>query len=70
VPAAGTAIRSGDREIGAITSAVLSPALKCPIALGYVHRDFVEAGTQVTVFNVDQATPAVVTGLPFQDTDL
>ena len=27
----------------------MSPALKRPIALGYVHRDFVEPGTTVTV---------------------
>ena len=70
VPAAGTPIRSGDREIGAITSSVLSPALQRPIAMGYVHRDFVEPGTQVTVLNADQPAPAVVTGLPFQVADL
>ncbi len=45
VPAHGAAIRSGDREIGTVTSAALSPALGRPIAMGYVHRDFVEAGT-------------------------
>ena len=44
VPARGAAIRSGDREIGAVTSAVWSPALERPIAMGYVHRDFVEPG--------------------------
>jgi folate-binding protein YgfZ len=68
VPAAGTPIRSGDREIGAITSAVLSPALQHPIAMGYVHRDFVEPGTQVTVLAADQAAQAVVVSLPFRDT--
>jgi len=65
VPAAGTPIRSGNRDIGAITSAVLSPALQRPIAMGYVHRDFVEPGTQVTVLNDGQVAPAVVRALPF-----
>jgi folate-binding protein YgfZ len=61
VPDAGATIRSGDREIGQITSAAASPALKRPIALGYVHRDFLEPETKVSVG--DQA--ATVTALPF-----
>jgi folate-binding protein YgfZ len=68
VPAAGASIRSGEREIGSITSAVLSPALQHPIALGYVHRDFVAPGTEVTVLAADQAVEAVVASLPFTDT--
>ena len=32
-----------------MTSSTLSPALNRPIALGYVHRDFVEPGTNVAV---------------------
>jgi len=70
VPAAGTSIRSGDREIGAVTSSVLSPTLQRPIAMGYVHRDFVEPGTAVTILNDGQVIPAVVAGLPFEDADL
>ena len=65
VPVPGAAIRGGDRDIGTITSAALSPALERPIALGYVHRDFVEAGTGVVVVVADQPSPAVVTHLPF-----
>ena len=61
VPASGTAIRSGDREVGRVTSSTQSPALKRPIALGYVHRDFVEPGTKVTVGDAS----AEVTTLPF-----
>jgi folate-binding protein YgfZ len=49
VPSAGARIVSGDREIGRVTSAIWSPAAGRPIALGYVHRDFVEPGTQVAV---------------------
>jgi folate-binding protein YgfZ len=64
VPSAGARIASGDREIGRVTSAVRSPALARPIALGYVHRDFVEPGTGVAVDGV----PAVVAALPFVPT--
>jgi tRNA-modifying protein YgfZ len=61
VPSGGEKIAVGDREIGAITSAVESPALGSPIALGYVHRDFVESGTVVHV----EGKVATVRQLPF-----
>jgi tRNA-modifying protein YgfZ len=65
VPAHGDRIRSGDREIGRVTSAVASPALGRAIALGYVHRDFAEPGTTMVLIRDDRALPAVVTKLPF-----
>jgi folate-binding protein YgfZ len=61
VPAKGDAIRSADREAGTITSATFSPALQRAIALGYVHRDFVDPGTKVSVGSEEGA----VTALPF-----
>ena len=61
VPPAGARVRAGERDIGEVTSSTRSPALQTSIALGYVHRDFVEPGTKVTV---DGATAEVVT-LPF-----
>jgi folate-binding protein YgfZ len=67
VPPRGSAIRGGDRDIGAVTSAVQSPALGRPIAMGYVHRDFVEPGTAVTVVVDDRPLSAAVTRLPFLD---
>jgi tRNA-modifying protein YgfZ len=54
-------IQAGDREIGAVTSSTVSPALGRPIALGYVHRDFIAAGTAVAV----DGAAAVVADLPF-----
>src|SRR5262245_25448145 len=60
-PVVGAVVRSGDREIGSITSSTWSPALQKPIALGYVHRDFVMPGTTVIV----GGAPAEVTTLPF-----
>jgi folate-binding protein YgfZ len=49
VPTSGDPIRAGDREIGRVTSATWSPSLQHPIALGYVHRDFVTPGTRVAL---------------------
>jgi tRNA-modifying protein YgfZ len=61
VPAASAIVRAGDREVGRVTSAAFSPALHQPIALAYVHRDFVEPGTGLTI----DGRPATVTALPF-----
>lgn len=62
VPAIGASIADGDRAVGSVTSAVWSPSLERPIALGYVHRDFVQPGTAVTIA---AGIPAIVTALPF-----
>ncbi len=61
---AGAAIQSAaaDREIGHVTSAAYSPALQRWIAMGYVHRDFIEPGTAVTIGASNAAT---VASLPF-----
>ena len=48
--------------IGEVTSAAWSPALQRPIAMAYVHRDFVTPGTRVTVDGAD----AEVVALPFR----
>jgi folate-binding protein YgfZ len=61
VPARGSVIRSADRDVGAITSAVRSPALGRVVALGYVHRDFTTPGTGLSVGE----TAATVAALPF-----
>jgi folate-binding protein YgfZ len=61
VPARGAVIRSADRDVGAITSAVGSPALGRSIALGYVHRDFTAPGTALTV----AGAAATVAAVPF-----
>src|SRR5258705_5842811 len=61
VPPRNAKIFAGDREIGFVTSAARSPRFGA-IALGYVHRDFVEPGT---VVDVDVArSRAVVTPRP------
>jgi folate-binding protein YgfZ len=60
VPMERAVIRSGDREIGSVTSAAFSTSQRAPIALGYVHRDFAEPGTAVTI----DGAPAQVVRLP------
>lgn len=59
VPLRGARLLSGDREIGSVTSAAVSPRLGA-IALGYVHRDFVAAGTRVDVEMPEGRAPATV----------
>ncbi len=48
VPPRSAKIFTGDREIGFVTSAAHSPRFGA-IALGYVHRDFIEPGSVVEV---------------------
>lgn len=65
LPKAGDVLRSGDRDIGRVTSAVWSPTLQGGIALGYVHRDFVEPATEVSVRTAAGPLGATVSALPF-----
>lgn len=65
VPARDAVVRVGDKEVGQVTSAVLSPGLGRPIALGYLRRDVSEAGTTVTVSAGDREVQATVSTLPF-----
>jgi len=65
VPSRGDRIRAGDRDVGTVTSAVASPALQRPIAMGYVQRDFVEIGKHLELVSGDQLLPAIVARLPF-----
>jgi folate-binding protein YgfZ len=54
---------AGDKEVGRITSAVDSPRLGKRIALGYVHRDSVETGTELMVATGKGQARAVVRGI-------
>jgi tRNA-modifying protein YgfZ len=65
IPAAGDALQAGGRDVGRVTSAVFSPARSQLIALGYVHRDFIEPGSEVEVVHGDARLRAVVAVLPF-----
>jgi tRNA-modifying protein YgfZ len=63
VPSPGARILAGQKDVGFVTSAARSPVLG-PIALGYVHRDFVAPGTTVEVQHADTRMPATVTTRP------
>ncbi|MFQ5541838.1 MAG: aminomethyltransferase family protein, partial [Candidatus Binatia bacterium] len=56
----GDAIHGEQRQIGEVTSSVLSPILKRPLALGYVQREFTDQGTRVTIHSNAKRIPAVV----------
>lgn len=64
VPAPKARVHAAARDIGFVTSSAASPRFG-PIALGYVHRDFVEPGTQVDVEADGGRSPATVSALPF-----
>ncbi len=53
------------KEIGRITSSVVSPCLGRPIALGYVRYDYLAPGTEVKVISAEERFPAAVSALPF-----
>lgn len=65
-PAPGAAISSGDKAVGKVTSAALSPALDCVIALGYVRRGLEKPGTELVVESNGTRIRAVVHALPFR----
>lgn len=64
LPRAGDPIVAGEREVGRLTSVVWSPMIERGIALGYVHRDFVEPGTMLEVKAAGGLLSAKVHGLP------
>ena len=61
----GDGIQADGKEIGRVTSSVVSPRLKRPIALGYLQKDFWNAGTAVAINRAATQIRAVVTALPF-----
>ncbi|HKQ31794.1 MAG TPA: glycine cleavage T C-terminal barrel domain-containing protein, partial [Thermodesulfobacteriota bacterium] len=66
IPRKGSEIFVGEKKIGYVTSAVQSPAVGKPIALGYVRREYIEPGTPVLVKLPDGSfSEARVTPLPF-----
>lgn len=60
VPMPGARIFSDQRDIGRVTSAAFSPEREAVVGLGYVHRDFVERGTEVTVVWNDSRSKVVI----------
>lgn len=65
IPAAGAAVTVDGREVGRITSAVVSPALRRGLALGFLRREHWQPGTEVRVTSNDGQLTAEVAALPF-----
>jgi folate-binding protein YgfZ len=59
VPERGARLFAADKDVGFVTSAAASPRLG-PIAMGYVHRDFLSPGTTIAVATDEGRTPATV----------
>jgi tRNA-modifying protein YgfZ len=58
-PPPGTKLRSGDKDMGEITSAVLSPTLGEVVALAYLRSESLQKGSELTVADGDGATAYV-----------
>jgi folate-binding protein YgfZ len=66
IPAAPhSVVRSGGKDVGTITTSVLSPGVGKAIALGFVGRSAAVAGTNVELVSGDSILSAVVSELPF-----
>jgi folate-binding protein YgfZ len=64
-PAKSDAVFSGDKQVGEVTSAVVSPMMGAPIALAYVQRDHTSVGTELIVKGPQGKCLARVHSLPF-----
>jgi folate-binding protein YgfZ len=60
VPPRGARLFAADRDVGFVTSAATSPRLG-PIAMAYVHRDFLAPGTSLEAVTNDGRAQATVT---------
>jgi tRNA-modifying protein YgfZ len=60
VPMPESRIFSSNKDIGRVTSSAFSPSLNKVVGLGYVHRDFAEPGTELTVVWNDTRIEAAV----------
>ncbi|NLX96798.1 MAG: glycine cleavage system aminomethyltransferase GcvT [Rhodopirellula sp.] len=61
----GAPLLLGDQPAGAVTSGSFSPSLEKSIAMGYVHPDYAEPGTELTVDIRGRVEPVRVVPLPF-----
>jgi len=65
LPAPQSKVRSGEKEVGYITTRVFSPRLGKPIALGFVSRAAAAPGSRVKIVGKNEIT-ATVARLPFE----
>lgn len=65
LPVRGTKLFKDGKDVGYLTSAVMSPLLGAPIALGYVRREANGPGIELAVGAPDAACRATIVPLPF-----
>ena len=65
LPKKGDKLFHAGKEVGYVTSAVKSPALKADIALGYVRREANQIGNELTLRTAAGESPAKIVELPF-----
>lgn len=65
IPASGSIVRSGGKDAGYVTSAIVSPTLGKAIALGFVNRLAAVTGTPVELVLGESKLTASVSELPF-----
>ncbi|PYS55917.1 MAG: hypothetical protein DMG13_01625 [Acidobacteria bacterium] len=64
LPKLKSPIRKGGKEVGYVTTSLLSPGLNKPVALGFVSRAAYAAGTEVEVVG-EKTLAATIVDLPF-----
>jgi folate-binding protein YgfZ len=65
LPRNGDKLFHDDKEMGYVTSAVKSPALKANVALGYVRREANAMGTELVLKTAEEESMAKIVELPF-----
>ncbi|MCI0535323.1 MAG: hypothetical protein L0Z50_08845, partial [Verrucomicrobiales bacterium] len=65
LPKKGDKLFKGGKEIGYITSALASPRLGAPVALGYVRRETNQIGAELTLRTSEGESTARIVELPF-----
>jgi folate-binding protein YgfZ len=65
IPEVPCSIRANGKDVGHITTALMSPGLSRPIALGFIGRAFGSAGSAVELVDKQGAVAARVAALPF-----
>jgi folate-binding protein YgfZ len=65
LPARGDRLFKDGKEVGHVTSAVFSPALKANLALGYARREANAVGTELKLRSADGESGVRIVELPF-----
>ena len=65
LPAHGDKLFKDGKEVGYVTSTIVSPTLKANIALGYVRREVNEVGTELKLRSAGNESGARIVEVPF-----